>query len=187
VPRLIDEIVPGGAAVGDDVVVALEVPVREPVVSHELLDVLDRVELGRAGRQRQDGDVLRHDEGAGEMPAGPVEDENGVGVGGDGGADLVEVRLHGGGVAERHDDAGTLALGRADRAEDIGPGGALVVRRAGPGAALRPPAGELVLLPDPGLVLEPELYALAGMRGPDRRHALWETLWNGPPLRRPLA
>lgn len=98
-----------------------------------------------------------------------------MGVGGDGGTDLLEVRLHGGGVAERHDDAGALALDRADRAEDVGPGGALVVRRPRPGAAFRPPPGELVLLPDPRLVLEPELYALAGMRGADLRHALRET------------
>ena len=73
-----------------------------------------------------------------------------------------EVLLHRLGVAERHDDAGALALGRADRAEDVGPGGALVVRRPGPGAAARPPAGDQVLLPDPRLVLEPDLYALAG-------------------------
>ena len=81
-----------------------------------------------------------------------------------------EMRLHRRGVAERHDEAGALALGRADRAEDVGPGGALVVRRPRPGAAPGPAAGDLVLLPDPGLVLEPELYALAGMRGADLRH-----------------
>ena len=79
---------------GDDVVVALEDPVREPVVAQELPDVLDRVELGRARRQGQDGDVPGHDEGAGEVPAGPVEDEDGVGVRRHHGADLGEVLLH---------------------------------------------------------------------------------------------
>ena len=113
---------------------------------------------------------------AGEMPAGSVEKEGGMGVGGDGGADLAEMLLHVGCVAERQDDAGALALGRADRTEDIGSSGALVVRRARPGAALRPPAGELVLLPDAGLVLEPELYVLAGVRGSDLHHALRKTL-----------
>ena len=47
---------------GDDVVVALEDAVREPVVAHELPDVLDRIELGRARRRGQDGDVSRDDE-----------------------------------------------------------------------------------------------------------------------------
>jgi len=121
------------------------------------------------------------------MPAGPVEDEDGMGVGRHRAADLEEMLLHGLRVAERHDEAGALALGRADRAEDVGPGGALVVRRARPGPAPGPSAGELVLLADPGLVLEPEFYALAGMRGAELRQALRETLWNGPPLRRRLA
>ena len=98
-----------------------------------------------------------------------------MGVGGDGGTDLLEVRLHGGGVAERHDEAGALALGRADRPEEIRPGRALVVRRAWPGPAARPSPGELVLLADAGLILPPELYALAGMRGADFRQALRET------------
>jgi len=46
-PRLIDEPVPGFAAERDDVVVGSEYPVRQPVVAHELPDVLDRVQLGR--------------------------------------------------------------------------------------------------------------------------------------------
>ena len=45
-PRLLDEPVPGFAAEGEDLVVGLEDPVGEPIVAHELPDVLDRVELG---------------------------------------------------------------------------------------------------------------------------------------------
>ncbi len=45
-PGLIDEGVPGIAAVVEDIVVGRENPVREPVVADELPDVLDRVELG---------------------------------------------------------------------------------------------------------------------------------------------
>ena len=158
----------------DDVVVACEDAVREPVVAHELPDVLDRVELGRARRQRQEGDVVRDDERAGEMPPGFVEDQYGMGVLGDHGADLDEMRLHRLGVAERHDEPRALAFAGADRAEHIGPGGALVVRRPRASPAPSPPAGELVLLPDPCLILEPELYALAGMGVPDLRQALRE-------------
>jgi hypothetical protein len=120
---------------GDDVVVSLEDPVREAVVAEELPDVLDRVQLGRPGRQGQERDVSGHDERAGEMPACPVEDEDGVGVRRHRAADLEEMLLHRLRVAERHDDAGALARGRADRTEDVGPGGALVVRRPRPGAA----------------------------------------------------
>ncbi len=45
-PGLVDEKVPGVAAVFEDIVVGCEDPVREPVVADELPDVLDRVELG---------------------------------------------------------------------------------------------------------------------------------------------
>src|SRR5580704_15652648 len=41
----------------EDVVVGLEDAVREPIVAHELPDVLDRIELGRFRRQRQERDV----------------------------------------------------------------------------------------------------------------------------------
>ncbi len=49
----------------------------------------------------------------------------------------------------------------ADGAEDMGRAGALVVRCAGPGATPGPTAGDLVLLADPGLILEPDLYPCA--------------------------
>ena len=160
---------------GDDVIVALEDPVREPVVAEELPDVLDRVQLRRSRRQRQERDVPRHDERPCEMPSRLVEQQDGVGIQRDRRADLGKMRLHRLGVAERHDQPGTLALGRADRSEEIGPGRALVVRRARPGPAPRPSPGELVLLADPCLVLPPELYALARMCIPDCRQALWET------------
>jgi hypothetical protein len=44
-PTLVDELVPGVAAVVDDVVIGLEHAVREPVVAHELPDVLGRVQI----------------------------------------------------------------------------------------------------------------------------------------------
>ena len=61
-------------------------------------------------------------------------------------ADFGEVLLHRVGVGVGHHKAGGLALRRADRAEDAGPHGALVVRRTGPGPAPRPPARDPVLL-----------------------------------------
>jgi hypothetical protein len=46
----------------DDVVIGFEDAVREPVIAHELPDILDRAELGASRRQRQQGDVGRHDQ-----------------------------------------------------------------------------------------------------------------------------
>ena len=146
----------------ENVLVGFEDPVRQPVVTHELPDVLDGIELWRARRQRQQGDVVGYDEPVGHVPAGPVEHDHGVGFGGDGAGDLVEVHLHGFGVAAGQDQAGTLAVLRTNGAEDIGRLRALVVRRARPCAAPRPAPREAVLLADPRLVLPPYLYRGAG-------------------------
>jgi len=145
------------------------------VVAQELPDVLDGVEFRRPGRQRQERDVPRHEERRGEMPTRPVEDEDGVRVWRHHGADLDEMLLHSGGVAEGHDEPGALALGRADRPEEIGPGGALIMRRPRSGPAPRPSPGQLVLLPDPCFILIPELNTLARMGVPDLDQALRET------------
>ncbi len=50
-PRLIDEFVPSIAAVIEEVFVGGEDAVGEPIVAHELPDILDRIELGTLGRQ----------------------------------------------------------------------------------------------------------------------------------------
>jgi len=69
------------------------------------------------GERGGNSDVVRHDEGAGEVPARLAEDEGGVGVRRHRGTDFREVLLHRRRIAERHDEAGALARGRADRAE----------------------------------------------------------------------
>ncbi len=97
----------------------------------------------------------------------------------DHGGDLVEMRLHGRRVGEGHHEAGALAEPRADRPEDVGPSGALVVRGSGPRSAPGPAAGQLVLLADPGFVLEPDLDTLAaGMPGSNLRHLGGEVFLN---------
>ena len=75
-PGLVDESVPGVAAVVEDIVVGCEDSVREPVVADELPDVLDRVELGRPGRQRQESDIFGNLEILGAMPTGLVEQDD---------------------------------------------------------------------------------------------------------------
>ena len=61
-PRLVDELVPCLAAVIDEIIVRFEDAVGEPVIAHELPDVLDRVEFGAFWRQGDNGDIGRHDE-----------------------------------------------------------------------------------------------------------------------------
>jgi hypothetical protein len=90
------------------------------------------------------------------MPPGLIDDENRVSAGRDGLRDLGQVQVHRLDVAGRQDEGCAFALLRADRAEDVGRGGALVARRARARAALGPAAGDLVLLADPRLVLEPD-------------------------------
>ena len=125
-PWLVDEVVPGLAAQRDDVFVGFEDPVRQPVVAHELPDILHRVQLGRSWRQRQDGDVVGDRQLGRQVPTGLIDDQHRMGAGIDGGTDLDEVRRHGVGVAPGHDQPGALPLRGTDRAEDIGPFGALV-------------------------------------------------------------
>ena len=75
--------------------------------------------------------------------------------------DLCEMQVHRFGVAGRQDQSRTFALFRADRAEDVGGGGALITGRTGAGAALCPAAGDLVLLADTSLVCKPDFYLVA--------------------------
>jgi len=158
------------AAQGDDLVIGFEDSVGEPVLADELPDVLDRVEFRRAGWQGQDGDVVRHGQLVGGVPSGLIHHEHCVGARPDLGGDLIEVPLHGQGVAARQDEGcADTALG-ADGAEDVGGLGALVMGRRGARPPLGPTPRDLVLLPDPGLVLPPDLYVGSWRQlGPDRR------------------
>ena len=98
---LIDKRVPAVAAVVDDVVEGFEDPIGEPILAHELPDILLAVELGRARRQRHELDVSRNPELLRTVPSGLIEDQNGVGARRDFGGDLIEMKLHGFAVAGR--------------------------------------------------------------------------------------
>ena len=80
-PRLIDELVAAVATMVDEIVVRFEHRVRESLVAHERPHVLNRVELGIFGRQRDDGDVGRYDKACRHVPAGLVDQEDSVGGG----------------------------------------------------------------------------------------------------------
>ena len=88
------------------------------------------------------------------MPARPGRPRGRRGCRRDSFGDLREVQVHGLGVAGRQDQGRALALVWADRTEDVGGSGALIAGSARAGAALRPSAGDLVLLTDASLVGE---------------------------------
>jgi len=158
VPRLIDELVPSLAAVVDDVVVGGEDAVGEPVFTDELPDILYRVKLGAFRGQRDDADVGRDFEFTGGVPSGLIHEYDRMSAWCDGKRYFSEVQCHGFGVAEGQNEPCTLAVFRADRAEDVGRFRPLIFRCRRPGPASRPAPRDLVLLTDAGLILEPYLY-----------------------------
>ena len=92
------------------------------------------------------------------MPPGLVDQKHGVGAGRDHLSDLRQVQVHRLGIASRQDQGRALAQLWADRAEDVGGGGALIAGSTWAGAALGPAAGDLVLLANASFVLEPDFY-----------------------------
>ena len=65
----------------EDVVVGFEDAVREPIVAHELPDVLDRIERGRFRRQRQERDVVGDGKPLRDMPSRLIKNKDGVRAG----------------------------------------------------------------------------------------------------------
>jgi hypothetical protein len=92
------------------------------------------------------------------MPSGLIDEKDGVGSWCDRLGDFREVQVHRFGIAKGQDQGGALALFRADGTEDVGRCGSLIPWSARASAALGPPAGDLVLLADTSLVLEPNFY-----------------------------
>src|SRR5258708_22336588 len=70
------------------------------------------------------------------VPTGTIEDHHGMGISGDLAADLAEVMVHRGGIADRHDQRRGFALRRADRTKQIGRGEAEILWRRWPAAGL---------------------------------------------------
>jgi len=102
------------------------------------------------------------------VPAGPIEDHHGMSIGRDLTADLAEMVVHRGGIADRHDQRRRFALRRAHRTKQIGRGETEVLRRDWPAAGLPPHSSQAVFLADASLVLKPHLDShTACLRGPD--------------------
>jgi len=155
--RLMGEAVPGLAASLDDIVVGFEDEVRQPVVAEILPDVFHRIQFRRSGRQGKKRDIVRYAQLASGVPARPIEKENGVSAFGDDLADFDQMQLHGFGIGAGHHKSGGFGLLGTDGTEDIGPVRPLILRRRWAGSPFGPSSGALVFLPDPCLVLPPDL------------------------------
>ena len=142
----------------NEVLAGLEDAVREPIVAHELPDVLDWVQFRTFRRQRHEGDVVRHGQLLRRVPPSLIKQDDRVRAWRHRDGDLGQVQVHCFDVAARQHKACAFALLGADRAEDVGRGGTLIPRRRRPGAAFGPAPGDLVLLADAGLIGEPHLY-----------------------------
>ena len=142
----------------DEIVVGFEDAVREPVVAHELPDVLNWIEFRGFRWQRENGDIGGNDQSCRQMPSGLIDEEDGVSSWCDRLGDFRQMQVHGLGIAGGQDQGRALALFRADGTEDVGRSGALITRSARTSATLRPPASNLVLLANARLILEPNLY-----------------------------
>src|ERR1700758_608228 len=73
------------------------------------------------------------------VPTGTIEDHHGMDIGGDLAADLAEVMVHRGDIADRHDQRRRLARRRADCTKQIGRGEAEIFWRHRPAVGLSPP------------------------------------------------
>ena len=92
------------------------------------------------------------------MPSGLVNQQHGVRARRHGDGHLGQVQVHGVDVATGQYETGAFAEAGANRPEDVGRGCALILWRRRSGATPSPTAGDLVLLADPGLISEPNLY-----------------------------
>src|SRR6516164_648673 len=147
---------------------ALTPSYSKPMTAQIVPNPLDRIELRAVRRQLQQGDITGHHESLAAVPAGTIEDHHGMRIDGDLAADLAEMMVHGGGIADRHDQRRRFALHWADRTKHIGRGEIEVLCCRRPAAGLSPHPGKRVLLTDARLVLKPHLDSpTACLRRPD--------------------
>ncbi len=91
-----------------------------------------------------------------------------MGIAGDLAADLAEMMVHGGSIADWHDQRRRFAVRRTDRTKHIGRGEAEILWCNRPAAGLPPHPGQGVFLADASLVLKPHLDSrTAHLRRPD--------------------
>jgi hypothetical protein len=142
---------------------------REEALAQVEPDPLDGIELGAAGGQRQQRDGVGHNELRREVPAGPVEEKNGVRAGRQLLREGGQEHGHGFGGRTRQRQREGLVRARAAGGEEVHAIVALIGDPRRAHAALVPAMADPALLPDPGLVFTPELDLDLRMRRGDGR------------------
>src|SRR5260221_4735360 len=161
-----DQGVPGAAARLDDSLVGLPDAVAQEILPEEFPDVFHWVEFRSIGWQRHQGDVLGNIESsAGLVPAGAVENEDGVGAWPNALADLFEVQVHSLGTDGGQNEGRAGASVRTHGAKQIDRAVPLIAWCRRPGSSPRPQAGQRSPLGDPRVVLAPDLERLADRPG----------------------
>ena len=127
-------------------------------------DALDRVQFGRVGGQRDQGDVGRNGEGIRAMPACLIEHHHRMFVISDGFGKAVEEGLHRRRIGIGHHQRESVVRAWLHGREDIGEGEAPIAEPRRTLAALPPDMADAALLADARLVLEEQAKALAFMR-----------------------
>ena len=162
--HLVPQSVPRVAGGPDDGLVVGVQAVGEEALLEVEPHALDRVELGRVGRQRLQRDVVGYAQIARAVPAGAIEHHDHVVVFADGGGEAVEELLHRLGVGVRHDEGEAVVGAGLDCREDVGEGEALVAQPRRALTAPPPDVDRAPLLADARLVLEEQANALVLMR-----------------------
>ena len=121
----------------------------------------------RSGRQEEQGDILGALEFASGVPAGAVEQEEGMGTGRDLAGNLAQVGLHGMGIGPGQGKRCPSAARGADGAEEVEALIALVLGLVRPCAFLGPLPHQAVLLAQAHLVLPPKLDRRPGRQMAD--------------------
>ena len=127
-------------------------------------DAFDRVQFGRVGRQRDQGDVGRNGEGIRAMPACLIKHHHRMFVISDGFRKAVEEGLHSRRIGIGHHQRESIISARLNGSEDIGEGEAPIAEPWRPLAALPPYMANAALLADARLVLEEQAKALIFVR-----------------------
>ena len=127
-------------------------------------DALNRVQFGRIGRQRDQGDVGWNGKRVRAMPAGLIEDHRHMFIRSDGFGKAVEEGLHRDRIGIGHHQSKSIISARLHGGEDIGESEAPVAKPRRPLAALPPDMADAALLADARLVLEEQAQALILVR-----------------------
>jgi hypothetical protein len=123
-------------------------------------DEFDRIEFGRGRGQVDEGEIVGYLKSAAVVPAGAIEDQDGMDIGRQLRAETAQLPIHRFGIGHRHQPGVALAGVRAEGAEQIDELVLGLSRRARPASRVGPDAAVAALLTKARFILEPQLKAL---------------------------